>query len=208
MYSKLQPSAFAKSTSLKILALTTMLGLAACGQDANPQIAMCHSVVEKAIGKVEWGDTSVKESNIAKIVTADYTIDGDSGTIDCTYGWQRIDSDNGQWATAPTTISVNGEKMSIRDLASASFSASGDALKTVADETAKETRRLAGETAERATELAEQAGERATELAGQAGELASEAGEKIGPAAERANEIATEAAKEAARKLQEVLQNQ
>lgn len=178
----------------KLAALLSVLVLASCGQGGNPQISMCHRVVEKAVGSVEWGETSVSETNIAKVVSADYKIDGESGTIDCTYGWQRLNSDSGQWATAPTSVSINGEKMSLRDLASASFSATGDALKDVASETAKETRRIAGE-----------ATESASELAGQAGELASEASERLGPAAERAGEIASEAAKEATRKLQDVL---
>ncbi len=171
-----------RSFSLLPLAL-----LAACGQGGNPQITMCHSVVEKALGKVEWGETSVSETNIAKVVSADYKIDDESGTIDCTYGWQRLNSDSGKWATAPTSVSINGEKMSLKELASASLSATGDAVKDAAKETAKETRRVAEDAAERATELAEQAGD------------------KLAPAAERASEVAGEAAKEAVKKLQNVI---
>lgn len=202
-----------------------LLSVAACGQPDNPQIAMCHSTVEKAVGKVEWVETKVRESNIEQVVTADYKIDGETGTIDCVYGWQRINSDEGKWATAPTSVAVNGQKMSFRDLTAASFGASRDALQNVASETARETRRVAGEASEQATELANQAGDKGRELAnqagdkgrelatqaeqkgrelaGQAGDLAAEAGEKLAPAAQRAGEVAAEAAK----KLQEALNN-
>ena len=193
-----------------------VLGATACGQPDNPQIAMCHSTVEKAVGKVEWLETNVRETNIEQVVTANYKIDGETGTIDCVYGWQRINSDEGKWATAPTSVAVNGQKMSFRDLTAASFGASREALQNVASETAKETKRVAGEVNEQATELANQAGDKGRELAnqaeqkgrelaGQAGELAAEAGEKLAPAAQRAGEVATDVANEAAKKLQEVL---
>ena len=210
------------NSSLKSVTLLSvsglLLGTTACGQPANPQIAMCKGTVEKAIGTVEWGETSVRETNIEQVVSAEYKIDGESGSIDCVYGWQRINSDEGKWAASPTTVAINGQKMSFRDLTSASFGASREALQNVASETASETKRVAGEIGEQAAELANQASDKGRdlaiqaeqkgrELAGQAGELAAEANDRLAPAAQRAGEVATDVANEAAKKLQEVLNN-
>jgi len=194
--------------SSRLVPLVSLLVLAGCGQAESPHIAMCHKIIEKAVGKVEWGESSVRESNIEKVVSSTFNIDGQSGNVGCTYDWERVDSDNGQWATAPTTVSINGQRMSFRELTRASFGASKDSLEEVAKETSKETQRVARETSERAGELAEQAGDKGRELA-------AEASERLAPAAERAGEVATQlgdqakdVADEAARKLREALQNQ
>lgn len=181
---------------IKLALLAPVLVVSSCGQSGSPDIDMCHKIIEKAFGQVEWGESSVKESNIEKVVTSAYTIDGQSGEVGCVYGWQRIDSDNGQWATAPTTVSIDGQRMSMAELTKASLGASKDSLETVARETTKETKRVAAEASERAGEIAEQATDKGREIA-------AEASERIAPAVEQAKDVAGEAAQ----KLQEALKN-
>jgi len=167
---------------------------------------MCQGVASKALGNVEWGETSSRESNIEKVITANYTIDGESGTISCSYPWNRINGDSGKFATAPSVVELNGEKMGIRDLAKATLSTTKETVSNVAKETAKQTRQVAETATDKAGDLARQAGESGKVIA-------SQAGEKIGDAANRAGEVAGDLsdqarvlADEARKKLEETLQ--
>ena len=188
------------------VAIAAVLLLAACGQPANPHIAMCQGVAGKALGNVEWGEASSRESNIEKVIKVSYTVDGESGTISCSYPWNRINGDSGKFATSPSVVKLNGEKMSIRDMAKATLSTTKETVSNVAKETAKQTRQAAETASEKATDLARQAGESGKVIA-------SEAGEKIGDAASRAGEVAgelgsqaRELADEARKRLEETLQ--
>ena len=186
--------------------LASLLLLVACGQPANPHIAMCQGVAAKALGDVEWGESNSRESNIEKVIEVSYTADGESGTISCSYPWNRINGDSGKFATAPSVVKLNGEKMSIRDLAKATFKTQKETVTDVAKETVKQTRQAAETAADKAGDLARQAGESGRVIA-------SEAGEKIGDAASRAGEVAgdlgnqaRDLADQARKRLEETLQ--
>jgi len=174
----LRPAAHRPAVRLSV-ALASLLLLAACGQPANPHIAMCQGVAGKALGNVEWGEVSSRESNIEKVIKMGYTLDGESGTISCFYQWNRIDGDSGKFATSPRVVELNGVKMSMRDLTKATLSTTKETVSKVAKETAKQSRQMAETATEKAGELARQA-----EQSGRV--IASEAGEKIGDAASRA----------------------
>lgn len=181
-----------------------LLLLSACGQSETPHLSMCQSVTKNLVGAVEWGDSSVNESTNLLTVKANYQSGGQSGSVTCDYRRERTDDGNGQFATAPESVKLNGQRVATRDLLKAGTQASKEQLGAVAKETAKQTEIVAKDTAQKAGQLAEQAGEQAGVLAEQASEKAGELAGQAGELGEQARDLAVEATK----KVQQALENQ
>jgi hypothetical protein len=135
----------------------------ACTGTNNPQQTMCQAVVKQLTsnGVAEWGKMSQKDNDRTRTVTVAYTSVTDKpGSIDCVY-----DKDgSGTVQTAPTRVSLNGQKVDQKVLLSAGVAASKELLAGTYKNTAAKTKELAKEAGEKAGELAKQAGETAQEV--------------------------------------------
>ncbi len=188
---------------------TTLVALvSACGQPESPQLSMCQSVTKNLVGSVEWGDSEIKESTNRMTVNASYVSDGTSGKVSCVYPRERTDDGNGKFATAPESVSVNGERVSTGDLLRAGTKASKAELEVVAKETARQTEIVAREAGEKAGELAGQAQVIATEAGAKVGEAASQAATQAGEVAGQLGQQAEQVAREAGKKIQDALEKQ
>ena len=169
---------------------------------------MCQDVTKNLVGQVEWSDSTVAESGDLLTVNANYTSNsGETGKVSCGYRRERTEDGNGNFATGPESVRINGERVSTSDLIAAGTKASKEQLTKIAKETSKQTQKVAKEASEKAAEIAEQAGEKATELAEQAGDKAAELATQAENAATDLQKQAKDLAEQAKEKLQQSLEN-
>lgn len=183
------------------------VGIAGCTGTENPQLAMCKKVIGNLAGSVSnWDKTDVSEQSNNMTVKASYTLAaGASGNASCLYKRDQSDRDaiDPPFDTAPYKVTVNGEAIPTKQLISAGFKASKEALSEVAVETSKQAKKNAALASEKASEVAEKVGEMSEEANRRTEAFAEEAGEK----ARELGDKAVKATKEAVDKAQKALEN-
>ncbi len=216
------------------LIIASTIFIHGCSPTGTPLIDMCKKITQNVVGTVEtWGEPEKTERTRHLFVSVAYTTgSGDTGTAECDFppAGDRGSPGN-DYRSSPRAVSLNGQEIPQKQLMQASLGASKEVLKETADETKEQATELAadikeksGEMAVKAEELAGDAKDKARELADEAsvmageakqkaaeladearlkaGELADQASDVAGAASDKAREVAIEAAKTVQEKLE------
>lgn len=133
-----------------------ILGLTACTNTDNPQLAMCQAVAKQLSNNTvsSWDKDSREDANSRVTVNVAYTnASGQAGTILCYYPKHE----NGDIDTAPNRVVWNNQPVETKVLLSAGAKASKELLAGTYKNTVEQTGVLAGQAAEKAEELAKEA---------------------------------------------------
>jgi len=133
-----------------------LLGISACTNGANPQVAMCQAVAKQLTGNTvsNWeGDSKTDGLRTHEIKVDFKNASGQVGSVKCSYKKHE----DGKIETAPTTVAMNNQRINQKVLFEASALASKEVLTGAYKNTVA-----------KSSELADQAGKKATELASQA----------------------------------------
>lgn len=133
-----------------------LVGISACTNTDNPQLAMCQAVTKQLTGNSvsSWDSDTKDDGDRAVNVKVSYTnSSGQAGTMKCTYR----KSEDGTVDTAPTSVVMNNQPVDGKTLIKAGTEASKELLAGTYKNTVAKSTELAGQAADKANELAGQA---------------------------------------------------
>ncbi len=139
-----------------------LIGISACTNTDNPQLAMCQAVTKQLTGNSvsSWdADTKNDAGNMVN-VKVDYTnSSGQAGSMKCAFKKQG----DGTVDTAPTTVVMNNQPVDRKTLIKAGTEASKELLAGTYKNTVKQSAIVAEQAKEVAGDLANKAADAAVE---------------------------------------------
>ncbi len=133
-----------------------ILGISACTNTDNPQLAMCQAVTQQLTGSTvaSWDSDSKSDGSRTVDVKVDFTsANGQTGNMKCAFKKHG----DGTVDTAPTTVVFNNQPVNRKILIEAGTLASKELLTGTYKNTVAKSAELAGDAAVKANELALQA---------------------------------------------------
>lgn len=186
------------SRPFNLLSVISVAGIAlsACSPASDQHIDMCQKITQNLVGAVsEWKEPIKSEGRkFASVELAYSTSDGMTGNAVCQHPYQQDET----YRIAPASMLLNGVEVTQKDLMSASFGATKQAVKETADHTKEKSVQLAQDASVKAKEMADQAQVMAAEAKVKAEELSVKAEALAGEAKAKAAVLAQEASVKAA----------
>jgi len=141
-----------------IIISAVTVGLCACTNTDNPQVAMCQAVAKQLSSNniSSWDNNSSTDNHRTVVVKVAFTnASGQAGTLNCTYPKHE----NGTVDTAPSRVVMNNQPVDQKVLMSAGTKASKELLAGTYKNTVAKSSELAGQAADKATDIAGKAKE-------------------------------------------------
>jgi len=141
-----------------------LLGVSACTNTDNPQLAMCQAVTKQLTSNSvsSWDNDSTSDGSKKVSVKVNYTdASGQAGVMTCEYPKR----DDGSVDTAPSRVVMNDQPVESGVLIKAGTQASKELLAGTYKNTVEKSAELAGQAAESAADIAEKAKDAALDSA-------------------------------------------
>jgi len=139
-----------------------LVGISACTNTDNPQLAMCQAVTKQLTSNTvsSWDDDSKNDGNKIVTVKVSYTnSSGQAGVMKCDYPKHE----DGTIDTAPSRVVMNDQPVETGVLLKAGTKASKELLAGTYKNTVEKSAELAGQAAESAADIAGKAKDAAIE---------------------------------------------